>query len=68
MAELDMLQVIREVKETLDEKLIRVMVKNDEDIMRLLESFHEEGVEWETIIKALITWSDKAKKEEKKND
>lgn len=55
-----------EIGEMMYAKLIRTVVKNDEQIMRLLSSFHDVGVKWETIMDATIIFAEKSKEKKEK--
>ena len=68
MGKPEIVKFIEEIKEAMDEHLLRTMVKGDESIMKMFGCFHDAGVDWETITKAVILWSEKLQKEKKENE
>jgi hypothetical protein len=61
--ELDIQGITEQINDVLYGKIVKQIVLNDEGIMKLLNSFHDAGVGWETIMKALTIYTERNKQE-----
>jgi len=64
----EIIKFINEINEAMNEHMLRTMVRGDESIMKMFGCFHEAGVDWETITKAVILWAEKLQEENRENE